>query len=159
MLPYLVLLRAGFTVPRAVTRRAVRSYRTFSPLPAKVARTMSGGLFSVALSVGSRPPGVTWRPVRRSPDFPPQPKGCGDCLADSCFLGPAILHEPATPRCHFFRLVTAGTFRERQEPLIQVIAFCAGRGRDDPCNVPVRQMTPEFLEQPIDVDIGLGGDW
>ena len=33
MLPYLVLLRAGFTVPRTVTSRAVRSYRTFSPLP------------------------------------------------------------------------------------------------------------------------------
>ncbi len=65
VLPYLVLLRAGFTVPRAVTSRAVRSYRTFSPLP-----TEAGGLFSVALSVGSRPPGVTWRPVRRSPDFP-----------------------------------------------------------------------------------------
>ena len=64
-LPYLVLLQAGFTVPRTVTSRAVRSYRTFSPLPAE-----AGGLFSVALSVGSRPPGVTWRPVRRSPDFP-----------------------------------------------------------------------------------------
>jgi len=33
-LPYLVLLRVGFTVPRRVTTRAVRSYRTFSPLPA-----------------------------------------------------------------------------------------------------------------------------
>jgi len=33
LLPYLVLLRAGFTVPRTVTSRAVRSYRTFSPLP------------------------------------------------------------------------------------------------------------------------------
>ena len=65
VLPYLVLLQAGFTVPRAVASRAVRSYRTFSPLP-----TEAGGLFSVALSVGSRPPGVTWRPVRRSPDFP-----------------------------------------------------------------------------------------
>jgi len=65
VLPYLVLLRAGFTVPRAVASRAVRSYRTFSPLP-----TEAGGLFSVALSMGSRPPGVTWRPVRRSPDFP-----------------------------------------------------------------------------------------
>ncbi len=29
-----------------------------------------GGIFSVALSMGSHPPGVTWRPVRRSPDFP-----------------------------------------------------------------------------------------
>ena len=30
-------------------------------------------MFSVALSVGSRPPGVTWHPVLRSPDFPPPP--------------------------------------------------------------------------------------
>ena len=34
LLPYLVLLRAGFAVPRGVTTRAVRSYRTISPLPA-----------------------------------------------------------------------------------------------------------------------------
>ncbi len=38
MLPYLVLLRAGFTVPRRVATRAVRSYRTISPLPDKIAR-------------------------------------------------------------------------------------------------------------------------
>ena len=30
-----------------------------------------GGIFSVALSVGSRPPGVTWHPALWSPDFPP----------------------------------------------------------------------------------------
>ena len=66
-LPYLVLLRVGFTVPRAVTSRAVRSYRTFSPLPAP---KRLGGVFSVALSVGSRRPGVTWHPALRSPDFP-----------------------------------------------------------------------------------------
>ncbi len=35
------------------------------------ARRRLGGLFSVALSVGSRPPGVTWHPALRSPDFPP----------------------------------------------------------------------------------------
>src|SRR5690606_23782754 len=75
MLPYLVLLQAGFTVPRRVTTRAVRSYRTFSPLPAQPGRLRLGGLFSVALSMGSRPPGVTWRPARGSPDFPPTPRG------------------------------------------------------------------------------------
>ena len=47
---------------------AVRSYRTISPLP-----PYWGGIFSVALSVGSRLPGVTWRPVLWSPDFPPFP--------------------------------------------------------------------------------------
>jgi len=35
---YLALLRAGFAVPRTVASRAVRSYRTISPLPA--ARTL-----------------------------------------------------------------------------------------------------------------------
>ncbi len=33
MPPYLALLRVGFTVPRCVATRAVRSYRTLSPLP------------------------------------------------------------------------------------------------------------------------------
>jgi hypothetical protein len=31
--PYLVLLRVGFTLTPALTGRAVRSYRTISPLP------------------------------------------------------------------------------------------------------------------------------
>ena len=33
MFPYLVLLQVGFTLPRCVATRAVRSYRTISPLP------------------------------------------------------------------------------------------------------------------------------
>jgi hypothetical protein len=60
LFPYLVLLRAGFTVPSSVTTDAVRSYRTLSPLPFHLAMNL-GGLLSVALSVDSRPPGVTWR--------------------------------------------------------------------------------------------------
>ncbi len=35
--PYLALLRVEFTVPRTVTSRAVRSYRTLSPLPDPIA--------------------------------------------------------------------------------------------------------------------------
>src|SRR5205823_7118948 len=34
LLPYLVLLRMGFTLPGRITPPAVRSYRTISPLPA-----------------------------------------------------------------------------------------------------------------------------
>ena len=59
LLPYLVLLQAGFAVPPSVATGAVRSYRTLSPLPPPLQGV--GGLLSVALSVGSRPPGVTWR--------------------------------------------------------------------------------------------------
>ncbi len=74
---YLVLLQAGFTVPWTVTSHAVRSYRTLSPLPASCFSTEAdkntglGGLLSAALSVGFRPPGITWRPTLWSPDFPP----------------------------------------------------------------------------------------
>ena len=78
MSPYLVLLRVGFTMPQAVTRCAVRSYRTISPLPTEV-----GGIFSAALSVGFHPPGVTWHSILRSPDFPPQTNVWRDCLANS----------------------------------------------------------------------------
>jgi hypothetical protein len=48
-----------------VTISAVRSYRTISPLPRK-----RGGIFSVALSIDSRRPGVTWHLILWSPDFP-----------------------------------------------------------------------------------------
>jgi len=66
---YLVLLRVGFTIATAVASGAVRSYRTFSPLPPTLTG-IDGGFLSAALSVGSRPPGVTWHPALRSPDFP-----------------------------------------------------------------------------------------
>lgn len=39
--------------------------------PYLAGRGRRGGIFSVALSVGSRPPGVTWHPALWSPDFPP----------------------------------------------------------------------------------------
>jgi hypothetical protein len=39
-----------------------------------------GGLLSVALVVGSRPPGVTWHPALWSPDFPPPACAGSDCL-------------------------------------------------------------------------------
>ena len=42
-----------------------------------------GGLLSVALSVGSRRPGVTWHPALRSPDFPRRSDERRDCPADS----------------------------------------------------------------------------
>ena len=74
MFPYLVLLQTGFTMPSNVATDAVRSYRTLSPLPATGNLAITryvGGLLSAALSVGSRPPGITWRLVLWSPDFPP----------------------------------------------------------------------------------------
>ena len=51
-----------------VTSRAVRSYRTVSPLP--VPSRAIGGLLSVALSVASRRPAVSRHPALWSSDFP-----------------------------------------------------------------------------------------
>ena len=42
-----------------------------------------GRYLSVALSVGSRRPGVTWHRALWSPDFPRHACACRDCLADS----------------------------------------------------------------------------
>ncbi len=53
-----------------VAAGAVRSYRTLSPLPRLCRAKAEGGLLSVALSLGSPPPGVTRRLVPWSPDFP-----------------------------------------------------------------------------------------
>src|SRR4026209_2426510 len=59
-----------------VTGAALRSYRAVSPLPAKprIRRCGArvGGLFSVALSLASRPVAVGNHPDPRSPDFPPR---------------------------------------------------------------------------------------
>ena len=84
--PLFGLAPGGVYPATAVTSSAVRSYRTFSPLPVRRCghRTI-GGLFSAALSVGSRPPGVTWHPALWSPDFPPHTltsKVYSDCPAD-----------------------------------------------------------------------------
>ena len=65
--PLFDLAPGGVYHATSVTSCAVRSYRTFSPLPVIAA----GGIFSAALSVGSRLPGVTWHPAQWSPDFPP----------------------------------------------------------------------------------------
>src|SRR5690606_33956693 len=71
-------------------------------LAGALSKARFGGLFSVALSMDSRPPGVTWRLVRGSPDFPPAVP-CGttsDCLADSHLLEPRMV-----PQSRFSTLV------------------------------------------------------
>jgi hypothetical protein len=84
------LAPGGVCHAATIARRAVSSYLTISPLPPAVA---GGGVFSVALSSGSPPPGVTRHPALRSPDFPPVPADVG--------RGPAATWPPRTT--HPFR--------------------------------------------------------
>lgn len=67
-LPYLVLLRVGFTLPLPLPATRCALTAPFHPYLDSKKR---GGIFSVALSVGSHPPGVTWHLALWSPDFPP----------------------------------------------------------------------------------------
>ena len=55
--PYLVLLPAGFTVPSPLPGTRCALTAPFHPYRPTLRRT--GGLLSVALSLGSPPPGVT----------------------------------------------------------------------------------------------------
>ncbi len=68
MLPYLVLLQPGFTLPLPLPAARCALTAPFHPYQ------QAGGIFSVALSVGLRLPGVTWRLALWSPDFPPSKK-------------------------------------------------------------------------------------
>ena len=60
----------------SVTGRAVRSYRTVSPLPGRP-KPRPGGLFSVALSLGSPPPAVSRHRDSVEPGLSSAPKDSG----------------------------------------------------------------------------------
>jgi len=67
---YLVLLQTGFECCHQ--RGALLPHPfTLTGKPGIAASVCFGGLLSAALSVGLRPPGITWRLVLWSPDFPP----------------------------------------------------------------------------------------
>jgi len=89
-LPYLVLLRAGFTVPRTVTSRAVRSYRTFSPLPIKAPRDDDRRFVFCGTFHGLAPPRCYLAPCPKEPGLSSAIKD-SDCLASSGVSEPHIL--------------------------------------------------------------------
>ena len=64
--PLFGLALGGVYLATPVASCAVRSYRTLSPLP-KLKNL--GGLLSVALSMDSHPPGVTWHLAHRARTF------------------------------------------------------------------------------------------
>jgi len=78
-LPYSVLLRVGFAVPQSVATCAVRSYRTFSPLPhIAVRRYVFCGTFRRLA-----PPRRYLAPCPAEPGLSSEVCNLSDCLADS----------------------------------------------------------------------------
>ena len=83
--PYSSLLREGLATPPVTRLSRVGSYPTISPLPVPAPEGSAiGGVFSVALSLGSPRVAVGDLPVLWSPDFPP--------VNDSC--SPATFQPP-----------------------------------------------------------------
>src|SRR6185503_8327417 len=66
---YLALLRLGVAMPPLLPATRWALTPPFHPYPGRLAPAW-GGLFSVALSVAFRRPGVTWQSTLWSSDFP-----------------------------------------------------------------------------------------
>jgi len=79
--PLFGLAPSGVYPATDVAIRAVRSYRTISPLPV-IDYSRTGGIFSAALSIGSRRPGVTWHSALLEPGLSSSCCITSDCLAD-----------------------------------------------------------------------------
>ena len=73
LIPYLALLRVGFTLPPLLPGARCALTATVSPLPVPRRTGAIGGLFSVALSGASRRPAVSRHPALWSSDFPRHP--------------------------------------------------------------------------------------
>src|SRR5688572_15957206 len=77
LVPYLALLRVGFTMPSLLPADAGVSYTTVSPLPVQPLEGGAiGGLFSVALSVALPRPAVSRHSALWSSDFPRVGRHC-----------------------------------------------------------------------------------
>ena len=117
MNPYLALLRVEFTVPRTVTSRAVRSYRTLSPLPdpayaghRRFALCCTGRGFPPQALPGTLPYGArTFLPSARLPRG--GRRRSGDCLVSF-----GAKYKRFTAGCHPSITIptckVAATFRE-----------------------------------------------
>src|ERR1035441_573663 len=92
---------------------------------------------SVALSVGSRPPGVTWHRALWSPDFPPCARAHSDCLAGSG----AHHSTPSLGGCFLFEL---------QRPLVCLVVAHRGDLRRQPRRLLERQLRQQRLEHAVE---------
>jgi hypothetical protein len=115
LLPYLVLLRAGFAVPPSVATGAVRSYRTISPLPPPL---QGGWRFAFCCTFrGLAPPRRYLAPCPGSPDFPPRLR------AAIVWPTPVVMVGAIGKRSKLFA--------EPQRGFVQLAALAAGDMRRD----------------------------
>ena len=104
--------------PGGVCRAVRRCPRRGALLPHRFTLTAPcgpfGGLLSVALSVGSRRPGVTWHPALWSPDFPRCTCVRRDCPADSARAIVRSATSQSALRRHAKRVARRAADRGRQ---------------------------------------------
>lgn len=145
--PYLALLRVEFTVPRTVTSRAVRSYRTLSPLPdpacaghRRFALCCTGRGFPPQALPGTLPYGArTFLPSARLPR-----KGrrrSGDCLVSF-----GAQYRGFAPRCHpWVCILTRGRLPPSPASRSSTPARCGPRCPCRPRAAPASSPSPQPL--------------
>ena len=109
-----------------------------------------GGVFSVALSVGSRPPGVTWHSALRSPDFPPRrlPQRLPGRLPKPIYHGRAGSTKTNAPQ----NTESLGFFFQRQRFAVPVVPAPTDRFDHDGSDRAHRQLANQHLQQPIGIN-------
>ena len=125
-LPYSVLLRVGFTVPQSVATCAVRSYRTFSPLPhIAVRRFVFCGTFRRLA-----PPRRYLAPCPAEPGLSSKVCNLSDCLADSQALVSHFAGRDGWRDCGEAHRRNTVVNRGRQSEMLCLVrcgAACRGR--------------------------------
>src|SRR6185436_8528247 len=140
LLPYLVLLRAGFAVPPSVATGAVRSYRTISPLPPPL---QGGWRFAFCCTFrGLAPPRRYLAPCPGSPDFPPRLR------AAIAWPTPRVMVGAIGRRSKLFA--------EAQRGFVQVAALEAGDMRRDLRRLRWRQLFQQGAQQRVAVELERG---
>jgi hypothetical protein len=144
LFPYLVLLRVGFTMPLMLPPARCALTAPFHPYLPRVRR--GGGIFSVALSVDSRPPGVTWHPALWSPDFPPLPQAEGATVWPTPTLS---LPESATPCRGAMASIGRGTQAQIETQFVEGVLLGSGQARAKGGGLAQRQGFRQDAHDPL----------
>ena len=136
----------GLPSPRLLPAARCALTAPFHPYP--TTRKWSGGILSAALSVGSRPPGVTWHPALWSPDFPP-PRKTGKAIVwptrGALYRLAPVAASPMGVARIMARALLPGFFV--QQIVVQLVLAQACHVRHYSCRFLCRQLLYQAVKQ------------
>ena len=145
--PYLVLLPVGFTVPPTLPPARCALTAPFHPYPqAGRSQAPAGGLLSVALSLGSPPPGVTRHRVSVEPGLSSPASRAGAAIrppaADALGSRPAAAAQARRPRATRPMVSASSTPSQQARPVAALERAQGQRERARPAPPPDSRSAP-----------------